>query len=185
MEPAVEPVSAAELRAFLRLDEGDSDAALLSGLIRAARVEVEQATGLALITQRFRLSLDGWPPGGTAAVALHPLTAVLAATLRKADGESAALPAGSCVLDPVPRPARLHFAQQPPAALPPGHWLEVELQAGFGEAGVDVPDPLRRAVLILAAHWHEVRGPTGSEGRPGVYPAGFERLVAFYQPRRL
>ncbi len=116
---------------------------------------------------------------------LYPLRAVLAVTLFGADGASAALPAGSCVLDPVSRPARLHFALSPPAGFGTGQRLEVDLQAGFGEAGVDVPDPLRRAVLVLAAHWHEVRGPTGGEGRPGLYPAGFERLVAFYQSRRL
>ena len=39
----------------------DSEDELLSGLIRAAREDVERTTGVALIDQAWRLVLDAWP----------------------------------------------------------------------------------------------------------------------------
>ena len=57
---AVEPVTLAEVKAHLRLDHASEDE-LLGGLIRAAREEVERATGLALIDQDWRLVIDEWP----------------------------------------------------------------------------------------------------------------------------
>lgn len=61
--PAVEPITLSEAKAHLRVTDTVEDA-LISNLIKAAREEVEQATGLALITQEWRLYLDSWPPSG-------------------------------------------------------------------------------------------------------------------------
>ena len=61
--PAAEPVTLAEAKAHLRVVDAVEDT-LISGLIKAAREEVEAATGLALISQNWRLYLDCWPPSG-------------------------------------------------------------------------------------------------------------------------
>ena len=58
--PATEPVTLAEAKAYLRLQH-DSEDALLAGLVRAAREEVERSTGAALIDQHWRMTLDAWP----------------------------------------------------------------------------------------------------------------------------
>src|SRR5690606_27665590 len=71
VDPAAEPVTLAELKAHLRL-EHDSEDALLNGLNRAAREDLERTTGLALIDQNWRLALDKWPRDGCVAVMLHP-----------------------------------------------------------------------------------------------------------------
>jgi uncharacterized phiE125 gp8 family phage protein len=57
VEPAAEPVTLAEAKAHLRLADSSEDD-LLTGLIRAARQDVERATGMALIDQHWRLVLD-------------------------------------------------------------------------------------------------------------------------------
>ena len=57
VEPALEPVTLAEAKAHMRLGH-DSEDALIAGLIRAARDEVERTTGTALIDQDWRLALD-------------------------------------------------------------------------------------------------------------------------------
>ena len=47
----------AEVKAHLRVGHASEDT-LLAGLVRAAREEVERATGIALIDQTWRLALD-------------------------------------------------------------------------------------------------------------------------------
>ena len=58
--PAVEPVTLADMKAHLRVTH-DSEDAMIASLIKAAREELEQAAGLALISQGWRLYLDCWP----------------------------------------------------------------------------------------------------------------------------
>jgi uncharacterized phiE125 gp8 family phage protein len=61
-EPLAEPVTVSEVKSHLRLQHASEDD-LIAGLIRAAREEVERATGMALIDQTWRLVLDRWPRG--------------------------------------------------------------------------------------------------------------------------
>ena len=57
LAPGAEPVTLAEAKDHLRLQHASEDE-LLAGLIRAAREDVERATGMALIDQTWRLALD-------------------------------------------------------------------------------------------------------------------------------
>ena len=139
-EPAAEPVTLAEVKNHLRIAH-DSENDLLQGLIRAAREDLERATGMALIDQTWRLVLDGWP-------------------------------------------ARIHFDMRP-EALRVMNGVEIDFSAGFGEAGTDVPDLLRRAIILLAAHWYEFRASFGAADQPLSYPGSYERIVARYRLRRL
>ncbi|MGF7007408.1 head-tail connector protein [Aminobacter sp. BE322] len=77
--PAVEPVTLLEAKAHLRIAHVSEDA-LIGGLIRAAREDVERTTGLALIDQAWRLVLDGWPPGDAVTIARYPVRLILSVT---------------------------------------------------------------------------------------------------------
>ena len=59
--PEAEPVTLSEAKQPLRIDH-DSEDALLEGLLRAAREEVEASCGLALVAQSWRLTLDRHAP---------------------------------------------------------------------------------------------------------------------------
>lgn len=183
VDPTVEPVTLAEAKAHLRID-GTSDDDLLAGLIRAARQEVEQATGMALMEQNWRLSLDCWPASGTALLKIHPLREVLSVTLYGSEGEASVLAPQNYQVDAVSRPARIHFIDPPPA-LRAMNGVEIDFTAGFGEAGADVPDLLKRAILLLVAHWYEFRVGFGPADQPVSYPPGYERLIAGYRAGRL
>lgn len=158
--PAVEPVTAAALRAWLRLDDGAEDATL-ADLARAAREAVEEATGRAIGAGRFRLALPAWPHAPVV-VALRPLTAVEAVALVAPDGGRIALGAGLVRLDPA-APDRLLFGPAPAGSAERS--VEVELLAG--EAAP--PASLVQAIRLLAAHWFENRGdaPGGDPSLPG------------------
>ena len=183
VEPTIEPVTLAEARAHLRLD-GTADDDLLTNLIRAARQEVEQATRVALLEQSWRLALDCWPRNGTALLKIHPLREVLSVTLYGSEGEVSVLAPTNYQVDALSRPGRIHFDTAPPA-LRAMNGIEIDFSAGFGEAGAEVPDLLKRAMLLLVAHWYEFRTGFGPADQPVSYPAGYERLIAGYRAGRL
>lgn len=183
VEPAVEPVTLAEAKAQLRVSH-DSEDALLTGLIRAARAEVEAQTGMALIDQAWRLALDAWPFAGIVRLRRHPVREVLSVTVYGAEGEAQLVDPAGYQADLSSRPARLHFTQ----TVPPERRLngiEIDFAAGFGEAGTDVPDLLKRAILMLVGHWYEFRAVYRADQQPVSIPAGFDRLIAGYRTGRL
>lgn len=54
--------------------------------------------------------------------------------------------------------------------------IEVTFTAGFGTTASAVPDDLKTAVLMLAAHWHETREPV-TDGRFGATPEHYRSIV--------
>jgi len=183
VEPVAEPVTLAEAKAHLRIDRGDDDD-LLAGLVRAARQEVERSTGVALLLQGWRLVLDDWPENGCVPIRVHPLREVQSVTVFGSEGEGSVVATASYQVDAVSRPARIHFTA-PVAPLRAMNGLEIDFTAGFGESGTDVPDLLKRAILLLVAHWYEFRAGYGPADQPVSYPAGFDRIVAGYRAGRL
>lgn len=181
--PALEPVTLAEAKAHLKLDHEGEDA-LIEGLIRAAREEVEATTGLALVDQGWRLTLDRIPVTKVVRIACHPVRQIISVTAFGTDGEGALVEPSDYMLDPNSRPARLWFSRRPETRRAM-NGIEIDFTAGFGEAGPDVPDTLRRTMLVLVAHWFEFRAAFGAESQPVSFPAGYERLVAPWRRGRL
>ncbi len=182
--PAVEPVTLAEAKAHLRVSDSAEDG-LISGLIKAAREEVEAAAGLALISQDWRLYLDCWPPSGIVRLRRHPVQSVIQVSVYDAAGAPDTIVPPANNLDRATRPAR--FAM-PDAAKAPGrvmNGIEIDFRAGFGDTGVDVPDGLKRAMLLLVGHWFEHRGAQGSDSQAACWPEGFERIIARYRHMEL
>lgn len=181
--PLAEPVTLAEAKAHLRVETAAEDD-LIADLIAAARAHLEAATGLALISQGWRLCLDDWPPGGVVRLRRAPVQTVEAVTVYDADGMPAVLDTAAAVLDGRARPPRLHLPERPA----PGRVLngiEIEFTAGFGPAGSDVPAELRRALLMHLAHLHEFRGAVPASAQPVAVPPGYERMIAPYARRSL
>lgn len=181
--PSAEPVTLADAKQHLKLDH-DSEDDLIEGLIRAAREEVEASTGLALIDQSWRLTLDRIPVTKVVRIACHPIKEILSVTAFGADGEGALVDPATYMLDRHARPARLWFSQRPEARRQM-NGIEIDLTVGFGEAGPDVPDTLRRAVLVLVAHWFEFRAALGAESQPVSFPTGYDRMIAPWRRGRL
>ena len=176
--PAVEPLSLAEAKAFLRLETADDDP-LIAAFISAARLHVELQTGLALVTQRWRMVLDCWPANGRIAVRPVPLQALTAARVFDFDGEARAIDTHAFVPD-----ASTSMFSFVPWALPMptriAAGIELDIAAGFGDAASDVPEPLRQAIRLLVAHWYENRAiVAGAEVAP--VPSNAAVLIAPYR----
>jgi len=175
--PALEPVTLVEVRRYLRLDATLEDE-LLTGLIKAARETLEQQTGLALISQKWRLYLDAWPKQGPVTIAKFPVRAIASVTAYRDDGKPVVLDAESLHLDRASRPAQLYPPSLQTGSV--GGW-EIDFDAGFGEAGADVPDALRHAIMTLVAHWYEFRGAYSATQQPVSYPPAFERVIGLWR----
>lgn len=181
--PAAEPVTLVEVKAHLRISHTSEDE-LLNGLVRAAREDVERATGLALIDQAWRLVLDSWPSQSCAPIPRHPVREILSVTVFGTDGAGTPVDPSDYQVDTLSRPARLHIHKRP-EMLRVLNGIEIDFSAGFGEAGTDVPDLLKRAMLLLVAHWYEFRASYGAVDQPVSYPPAYDRMLAGYRARRL
>lgn len=185
--PGAEAITLAETKAHLRVD-GTAEDDLLAALIRTAREHLERETGLALITRSFRLYLDAWPEGRVIRIVKGPVQAIEAVTVYDDAGMPAEIDVAGAVLDGTARPARLVLPAQASAFPGPGRMLngiEIDFTAGFGEAGTDVPDTLKRAMLAHVAAMYELRGVVAAADQPGAVPACYDRLVAPFRMRRL
>lgn len=174
--PLVEPLTLAEVRAHLRLDTEDEDA-LLGALITVAREHLERETGLVLASRDFRLCLDAWPGDGIVTIARGPVRAVTAVTVYDGGGEPAAVALDGHLLDGEARPARLwlRVVPEPGRAM---NGIEIEFSAGFGEGGAEVPDTLKRAMLLHIGAMFACRGVVAADAQPAVVPPGYDRLIA-------
>jgi uncharacterized phiE125 gp8 family phage protein len=176
--PAIEPLSLAEAKAFLRVETPDDDD-VIGALIAGSRIHVEAQTRRALITQSWRICVDGWPDGGSLPILPAPLQSLTAARVYDFDNVAQALDTAAFVLDKGA--SALIFA---PWALPaPGRvaaGIELDVTVGYGNAAIDVPEPLRQAIRLLVAHWYENRGLVAA-GTTTVLPATVAALIAPYR----
>ncbi|MBW6421259.1 head-tail connector protein [Rhizobium sp. XQZ8] len=181
--PSAEPLTLAEIKVHLRIDGTDEDA-LLTSLIATAREHLERETGLCLITQSWRLYLYRWPKDGIARIEKYPVRTIDAVTVYEADGAAVEVPLEDHLLDGEGRPARL-WLKSPPTPGQAMNGIEIDFSAGFGEAGADVPDTLKRAMSIHTGHMFAFRGVISPDQQPAGIPDGYERLIAPYRSRRL
>lgn len=181
--PASEPITLAETKSHLRLDDTNEDT-LLASLIRTAREHLERATGLSLITQTWRLYLDSIPEDGVIQIARGPVQTIESLTLYYASGKELALPLTDHILDGHARPARLVLGRAVSAGQPI-NGIEIDFSAGFGESGSEVPDTLKRAMLMHVAQMFAFRGTVAADDQPADIPPGYDRLIAPFLIRRL
>ncbi|MEB2847134.1 hypothetical protein GAO09_15560 [Rhizobiales bacterium RZME27] len=181
--PTAEPITLAETKAHLRLDDGHEDA-LLASLIITAREHLERDTGLCLIAQTWRLCLDAWPRDGILKIVKYPVQAIQNVTVYDHGGAPVEVSLEEHLLDGEGRPARL-WLRDPPTPGQVMNGIEIVFVAGFGETAVEVPDGLKRAMLLHVAHMFAFRGVVAPEDQPAGIPDGYERLIASYRLRRL
>ena len=176
--PAVEPLSLADAKAYLRVAHDDDDD-VIGVLIASARGHIEARTRRALITQTWRIVRDAWPADGRIAVTPAPLQEIAQARVFDIDGAAQVLDLQAFVLDTAAAPAIVSFA---PWAMPaPGRavaGIEIDVVVGYGDAAADVPEPLILAIRMLLAHWYEHRGVIGANA---ALPAGVPELIAPYR----
>lgn len=181
--PATEPVTLAEVRQFLRLDQTDEDD-LLATLITAARLMVEAAAGRCLIEQAWRIVLDRWPSRGEIRLPLSPVARIEAARVYDLLGAAQPVSAAALSLQRNTDPPLIRVTGEVPEIGRSHGAIEIDIVAGYGPSAAAVPAPLRQAVLRLAARWFEERGDVASRDARGL-PDAIAALVAPFRRGRL
>ncbi|MGV0961863.1 MAG: head-tail connector protein [Limnohabitans sp.] len=159
--PAALPVTAAELRRnSWEIYEADAtDDTFLTELLTRATAHVETITSRKLVSQTWRGYLDTWPIGG-APIEL-PFGRVTLITRFNWLGDDAIDHVMTASVDYIASLAGYFPKVVPVSAWPSGSLfvvdpIRIEFVAGFGAAAA-VPNDLKQAILLLAAHWYKNR----------------------------
>jgi uncharacterized phiE125 gp8 family phage protein len=181
--PEVEVLSLAEVKAHLRLVD-ESEDLYLTGLIATAREHLERDLGICLIDQTWRLYLDEWPKGGVVKITRFPIQSIERLVIYDAEGAAIEVTQGGHVLRRHKSPSEM-LLDGAAKTLFTGNGAELDFRAGFGEAPTDVPDGLKRAMLLHIAHMFAFRGVATVEEQPLSIPPSYERLIAPFRQRGL
>jgi len=163
VEPTAEPVTLAEAKIHLRVDNNDEDT-YITNLIIGARQMVETHTNRALVDTTFVYKIDTFPPSGLIDSRIllprSPLDSVSSVTYLDTNGDSQTLATSVYEVDTssLPGRIRLKFDQSWPNTRLHPEVITITFIAGYGAASA-VPDSLKSAVYLLLAHYFELRVP--------------------------
>lgn len=183
--PAKEPVLIAEAKDHLRVDITDDDA-LITGLLLAARNEVERLTSRRLITQTWTWTLDRFPAHrGFLRLPLAPVSAINSVKVTDRNGVQTTFAASNYIEDKVSEPARIVLKDgvifpQPADQLREANGVEIEFVVGYGLEGSDVPEEIKVALKMTTAHLYENRESTIAMALRDL-PQGVSALLAQHQ----
>lgn len=173
--PMAEPITLLELKNHLRIDHTLEDATLTS-LIATSREYLESRTGLALMEQEWRLCLDDWPEDRCIQIHKSPIRSIDEVEQFGVDGMPNLVDQSNMLLDGKSSPSRLFIGpQNVPGQMMNG--IEINFTAGYASAS-EVPDMLKRAILIHAAYAYEFRGVVAPDMQPAAVPSGYEALIS-------
>jgi hypothetical protein len=179
--PAVDPISLAEAKEYLRVDLNEDDA-LITAMITAVTKKVESIIGRKLITQEWETYLDRWPLGrknmwfdGTREMAISELVSEkkyielpfgpMQATdfkLETFDNDDVAyeMPSTDYVLDTAGPRGRVSLklgSVWPTTVLRPINGIKITATYGVDDAS-DVQDDIKLAIKVWLAVMYEHRG---------------------------
>lgn len=194
VQPTVEPVTLAELKAHVHVEHEDEDA-YLSGLVQAAREYCERRVDRCFVDTRLEMKLDTFPAGVELALPLPPFSPTagrqgIEVSYLNVTLQELAVTEAVPVITSQPGTFLAHRSSTPAVLTPNvnGYWpvtgpiraaVTVRWWAGYGDSGQAVPKAIRHAILMLAAHWFMNREAV-APGSMGTVPLGVEELLSTF-----
>jgi uncharacterized phiE125 gp8 family phage protein len=175
--PAVTPISLAEAKAQMRVESSDDDA-IIQRLIASAVafVDAQGALGKAMITQTWGQWLS--PNPGTVYLSLGPVQSVSAIKYYDVDG--ALQTATLADFNVFGTPNRISVSPKSGKAWPVTQTrddaIKIEYIIGYGSSSTSVPETVRHALMMLVAHWYDMR-ETATEKQMYDLPYGFSEMI--------
>lgn len=161
--PPFEPLTLAEVKLYLRVDQSDEDDTILR-CINAARGYADGPDGFlqrALIDQTWELTLDAFPLREVR-IPLPPLIEIVNVFYDDGGGVQQILGPGSYSVDAVNEPGWIVPIGAWPATFQGINAVRIRFRAGYVNAGFsppvgDVPDDIKQAMLLYAGTMYDER----------------------------
>lgn len=175
--PAASPISLAEAKAQMKVESSDDDT-IIQRLIDAAIafVDVQGALGKAMITQTWGQWLS--PNPSTVYLSLGPVQSVSAIKYYDVDG--ALQTATLSDFNVFGTPNRISVSPKSGKAWPVTQTrddaIKIEYVIGYGATSASVPETVRHALMMLVAHWYDMR-ETSTEKQMYDLPFGFTDMI--------
>jgi len=179
--PASEPLTLAEAKLYLRVDDNHEDT-LISDLIVAARMTAEEWLKTSLITQSWLLAYDGyWPLWGPVPqpmrnwihnvirLPMGPVNNVGSVVAVAQDGTTQTVNNSTYFLNAARNELILNWVVLT-------FRMEITYSAGYGDAS-SVPRPIKQGILAHIAAMYDGRGDNGDMALP-------EQSIQLYMPYR-
>lgn len=158
--PTVEPFTTTEAKSHLRVTVTDDDT-LIDNLILAARNKLETDIHRALITQTWNLFLDRFPISSNIAILIPktPLQSIVSIKYVDTDGDTQTWASANYIVDSESEPGRVTpaFNKSYPITRAIIKAVTIQFKGGYGDAGSNIPQDLRQAMLMLIGHFYENR----------------------------
>ncbi len=178
-----DPVTIGEVQQYLRISDPD-DNVWIRNAIRAARMLVEKHTHRQLMTKTWDLALDCFPAAtDSLSIPRPPLQTIDSITYVPSSGGTTTIDSTSLHVDTGSEPGRVApvFDWYWPTARLQNAAVTVQFTAGYGGDAVDVPEPLRQAIMMMAGHWYEHRETVVVGTITNELPMAFEALCGSYR----
>lgn len=160
--PAVEPVTLAEAKTQCRIDTSDDDT-YVSSLISMAREYVETTLDISLISQVWEARYDSFPLWEIILPRPPMASGTVTVIYRDEAGASQTITsaANAFQTDHYATPGRIYpnYEGVWPAVRGDENSVVVRWPAGYGASGSSCPAVTRGLILLLVAHWYEMRQP--------------------------
>lgn len=160
VRPTLEPISLAELKTHLRVDDDDDDE-LLSAIIQASREYVEVITRRALLTQTWDLCLQEWPADDFIKLPYGKLQSVTSVKWKDTDGTETTLTVTTDYLvetngDGIGRVVLPYGVSWPSGTLYPSNPITIRYVCGWTSASL-IPASIKAACKLIAADLYQNR----------------------------
>lgn len=175
--PSVTPVSVSEAKLHLRVDNTVEDT-LIEGLIGAAVAHLDGlgVLGRAIITQSWATWVGNAP--GCVRLPVGPFQSLTSVEYYDTDNafQTATLSDYETRLDGDFVIVQPKSGFSWPGAYSRQDAIKITYVAGYGDAGTDVPQSIRQAILLLVGHWYENRMAV-SEAKMSEVPLAVDALI--------
>ena len=163
--------------------ESDLQDAVLVSFLRAALAAIEGRTSKALISRGFLVTLAHWSAPDAQRLPLAPVQGITDVSIVDAYGAARLVDPADYRLQKDAHEPRLRAMSGCLPRIPESGSAEIRFDAGYGADFGAVPEDLKQAVLMLAAHYYEYRSDTALS--QGCMPFGVTSLIARYRPLRV
>lgn len=157
------------------LDHARVDASMLSELAMyadTAAAEIEDYTGIALLTQTITVTTSEWP-GQIINLPIGPVQSGATATVAAIEQDGSTMPITTGYWLEGGRYPRLHWTDTEPASA-----LRITYTAGFGSTHTALPADLHHAIIDQATHLFNTSGTEAGKSGLGLAAA---RIAARYR----